>query len=127
MANKSWRNYRPKGVIFPWVQRPVPYSELSSDIYINQLSIPREPSVLAYNRGSALGEWTTSSANGSCDCSVTSDRYKFTNAKGKFTDVWGHVFRRANVENRTVFALMACLMNQSFCSSHSDCFITHNK
>ena len=75
---KSWWSYQPKGVIFPWVQRSVPYSELSSDVYINQLSIPGEPSVLAYSRGAALGEWTTSGANGSCDCSVTSDRYTFT-------------------------------------------------
>lgn len=42
------------------------YSELSSDIYINQLSVPGAPSVLAYNHGAAVREWTTSSANGSC-------------------------------------------------------------
>jgi len=105
MANKSWWNYRPKGVIFPWVQRSVPHSELSSGIYINQLSIPGEPSVLANYRGTALDEWTTNSATRSCDSAQSRPIDRNPQMQKESLLMFGHVFRTANVENRTVFPL----------------------
>jgi hypothetical protein len=105
MATKSWWNYRPKGVIFPWVQRSVPHSELSSGIYINQLSIPGEPSVLANYRGTALDEWTTNSATRSCDSAQSRPIDSSSQMQKESLLKFGHVFRIAMVENRTVFPL----------------------
>jgi hypothetical protein len=64
ISTKSFVKLLSKGVIFRLVQRSSLRSELSHDIYISQLHIPGEPSVLAYNHGDAVGEWTTSDANG---------------------------------------------------------------
>ena len=105
MANKSLWNYRPKGVIFPWVHRSVPHSEPSSGIYINQLSIPGEPSVLAYYRGAALREWTTNSADGSCDSAQSCPIDRSPQMQKESLLTFGHVFRKVNVENRTAFPL----------------------